>query len=387
MAKYAALSLFLYSILVAHSTTLNKGVSAASDTCEFPAIFNFGDANSDTGAFATMFTSRPPTFGQSFFGGNAGRPSDGRLIIDFLASSLGLPFLHPYLDSFGANFSHGANFANILSTIALPTTNIIPAARRPRGTNPVSLDIQIAQFAQFVTRSQTQGKKFKKLMPKKEYFAKALYTLDIGQVDLSDQIFDHKTDDEIKAILPDLISTLSSNIKSLYSLGGRTFWIHNTGPLGCLPILLTVAPVADDQLDSAGCAKRYNDLAQYFNNLLKKGVDQLRKDLPLAAFTYVDVYSAKYSLYQEPKKYGFTHPLESCCGYGGKYKFEENSLCGSTIIVNGTQFVVEPCERPAEYINYEGVTYTEAADRITSARISSGKFSHPPNSLRAACQK
>ena len=55
-------------------------------------------------------------------------------------------------------------------------------------------------------------------MPKKEYFAKALYTLDIGQVDLSDQIFDHKTDDEIKAILPDLISTLSSNIKvNLYT--------------------------------------------------------------------------------------------------------------------------------------------------------------------------
>lgn len=90
----------------------------------------------------------------------------------------------------------------------------------------------------------------------------------------------------------------------LHSLGGRTFWIHNTGPLGCLPIILTVAPVADNQLDGAGCAKRYNDLAQYFNNLLKKGVDQLRKDLPLAAFTYVDVYSAKYSLYQQPKNYG-----------------------------------------------------------------------------------
>lgn len=100
MAKYAALSLFLYSILVAHSTTLNKGVSAASDTCEFPAIFNFGDANSDTGAFATMFTSRPPTFGQSFFGGNAGRPSDGRLIIDFLGSCPWLVLIVPfaYLD-------------------------------------------------------------------------------------------------------------------------------------------------------------------------------------------------------------------------------------------------------------------------------------------------
>lgn len=83
MATYAAVSLFLISILVSHFTTLNQHVSAASDTCDFPAIFNFGDANSDTGAFAATFFGRPPFFGQSFFGENAGRASDGRLIIDF----------------------------------------------------------------------------------------------------------------------------------------------------------------------------------------------------------------------------------------------------------------------------------------------------------------
>ena len=79
------------------------------------------------------------------------------MILFFSATDLGLPFLHPYMDSLGANFSHGANFANILSTIALPTSNIIPGVRPPRGLNPVNLDIQVAQFAQFVNRSQTQG--------------------------------------------------------------------------------------------------------------------------------------------------------------------------------------------------------------------------------------
>ncbi|KAK1370874.1 hypothetical protein POM88_036966 [Heracleum sosnowskyi] len=122
------------------------------------------------------------------------------------ASSLGLPLLHPYLDSLGADFSRGANFANILFTIALSTSNTIPTARRPRGTNLISLDIQIAQFAQFVTGSQTQEKIFKKLMPKKKYFAKALYTLDICQVDITAEVLDNKTDDEIKAIVPDLIN-------------------------------------------------------------------------------------------------------------------------------------------------------------------------------------
>lgn len=50
-------------------------------------------------------------------------------------------------------------------------------------------------------------------MPKKKYFAKALYTLDIGQVDITSEVLDSKTDDEIKAIVPDLINTLSSNVK------------------------------------------------------------------------------------------------------------------------------------------------------------------------------
>ncbi|XP_074361129.1 esterase-like [Apium graveolens] len=389
MGNYSVLSVVLFSILVAHFTTLNHHVSAA-ETCRFPAIFNFGDANSDTGAFAAWFFGNPPFFGQSFFGGSAGRVSDGRLLIDFIASSLGLPFLHPYMDSLGADFAHGANFAEILSTIALPTSNIIPAVRPPRGLNPINLDIQVSQFAQFVNRSQTirqRGGVFRQLMPKPQYFAQALYTIDIGQIDMTQELLANKTDDEVKAVVPGLIASLSSNIKVLYSLGGRSFWIHNIGPNGCLPILLTLAPVPDNQLDSAGCAKRYNDLTQYFNSELKKSVEQLRKDLPSAAFTYVDVYTAKYSLYQQPAKYGFTHPLESCCGFGGRYNYGENSLCGSTITVNGTQRTVGPCPDPKEYINYEGQTYTQAADQITFNKISSGIFSDPPNSLKAACPK
>ena len=42
----------------------------------------------------------------------------------------------------------------------------------------------------------------------------------------------------------------------------------------------------------------YNDVAQYFNHKLKEAIVQLRKDLPSVAFTYVDVYSVKYSLFR-----------------------------------------------------------------------------------------
>ena len=85
-------------------------------------------------------------------------------------------------------------------------------------------------------------------------------------------------------------------------MGARSFWIHNTGPIGCLPYILVTFPSA--QKDEVGCAKAYNEVAQHFNHELKQAIVQLRKDLPLAAFTYVDVYSVKYSLIKEPEKYG-----------------------------------------------------------------------------------
>ena len=58
------------------------------------------------------------------------------------------------------------------------------------------------------------------------------------------------------------------------------------------------------QKDEVGCAKAYNEVAQHFNHDLKQAIVQLRKDLPLAAFTFVDVYSVKYSLFKEPEKHG-----------------------------------------------------------------------------------
>lgn len=54
--------------------------------CSFPAIFNFGDSNSDTGAISAAFGQAPPPNGITFFHTPAGRFSDGRLIIDFIGN-------------------------------------------------------------------------------------------------------------------------------------------------------------------------------------------------------------------------------------------------------------------------------------------------------------
>lgn len=56
----------------------------AVPTCDYPAIFNFGDSNSDTGSAASVFAMPLPPNGQSFFGRPNGRYSNGRLVIDFI---------------------------------------------------------------------------------------------------------------------------------------------------------------------------------------------------------------------------------------------------------------------------------------------------------------
>ncbi|KAJ9166652.1 hypothetical protein P3X46_021766 [Hevea brasiliensis] len=367
-----------FILFVAFATILNPIFALKS--CEFPAIFNFGDSNSDTGAMPAAFIPPNPPYGETYFHMPAGRYSDGRLIIDFITKSLNHPYMSAYLDSMGTNFSRGANFAAAGSTIRIPFSII------PHGiSSPFSLDVQFLQFLQFKLKSQMirkQGGVFAKLMPKEEYFPKALYTFDIGQNDIGDGLLSNLTIEEVIASVPDIVNRFSANIENIYDLGARTFWIHNTGPIGCLPYILANFPA---EKDDAGCAKPYNEVAQFFNAKLNESIIQLRKNFPSAAFIYVDVYSVKYSLFSSPKKHGFELPLIACCGYGGMYNFNDSAGCGEKIIVNGSEVVVGSCDRPSVRVNWDGIHYTEAANKFVFDQISTGAFSHPPIPLNMSC--
>ncbi|XP_022854525.1 GDSL esterase/lipase At1g54790-like [Olea europaea var. sylvestris] len=76
---------------------------------------------------------------------------------------------------------------------------------------------------------------------------------------------------------------------------------------------------------------------------------------------------------------GFKQPLAACCGYGGlPLNFDARIACGVTKILNGTLVTAGPCNNTAEYINWDGSHYTEAANQIVSTQILSGKYLDPP---------
>ncbi|KAG2708103.1 hypothetical protein I3843_05G160700 [Carya illinoinensis] len=352
--------------------------------CNFPAIFNFGDSNSDTGGLSAAFGAAPPPNGETYFHSPAGRYSDGRLVIDFIAESLGLPYLSAYLDSVGSNFSHGANFATAGSTIRPQNTTISQS-----GYSPISLDVQFVQFSDFHRRSQVfkkQGGIFENLLPKEDYFSEALYTFDIGQNDLTAGYKLNMTTEQVKAYIPDVLGQFSNVIRKIYGEGGRSFWIHNTGPVGCLPYILDRYLVTAAQIDKYGCASPFNEVAQYFNLRLKETLAQLRKELPEATITYIDIYSVKYTLITQAQENGFQDPLIACCGHGGKYNFNRLMKCGAKKTVNGKEIVIaKSCEDPTVRINWDGVHYTEAANKWIFQQIANGSFSDPPISLKISC--
>lgn len=57
------------------------------------------------------------------------------------------------------------------------------------------------------------GDVFKRLMPPKEYFTRALYTFDIGQNDLGAGFFGNKSIAEVNASVPTILSRFSTDVK------------------------------------------------------------------------------------------------------------------------------------------------------------------------------
>ncbi|KAI5341263.1 hypothetical protein L3X38_020537 [Prunus dulcis] len=357
-------------------------VADTLSACDFPAIYNFGDSNSDTGGISAAFYPMASPCGETFFHRPAGRGCDGRLMIDFIAKHLGLPYLSPYLDSLESNFRHGANFATGGATIIRYNESWFQ-----NGVSPFSLDIQIAQYQQLKSRTTSlynRAKKQPHRFPRVDDFSKALYIFDIGQNDVAAGIR-KMSDEQFQAQIPDIINQLATAIRNLYDQGARTFWIHNTGPIGCLAVTLHyLHNPSPDYVDRRGCVKFQNDMARQFNRALKQKVFQLRKELLLAAITHVNVFAAKYKLLSNAKKHGFLDKTRICCGY---HEGSNHVYCGNKGIINGTQVYAGSCEDPSLYISWDGVHYTEAANHWIADQLISGSFSDPPLPITNSCHR
>ncbi|MBA0741370.1 hypothetical protein Gogos_014530 [Gossypium gossypioides] len=351
--------------------------------CEFKAIFNFGDSNSDTGGFWAAFPAQSGPFGMTFFHKPSGRATDGRLILDFLAQALGMPFISPYLQSIGSDYRHGVNFATLASTVLLPNTSLFVT-----GISPFSLAIQLNQMKEFkakVVEYHSGNTKGSTQLPSPDIFGKSIYTFYIGQNDFTSNLKDIGIEG-VKQYLLQVVSQIAATVKELFGLGGRTFFVLNLAPVGCYPALLVQLPHETSDLDKFGCLISYNKAVVDYNNMLKEALSQTRRELPNASLIYVDTHAVLLQLFQDPTSHGLRYGTKACCGYGGgNYNFHPEVYCGNTKVMNGTKVTASACKDPNNYVSWDGIHATEAANKLTTLAILNGSYFDPPFPLHKLC--
>ncbi|KAG8042766.1 hypothetical protein GUJ93_ZPchr0244g6583 [Zizania palustris] len=269
--------------------------------------------------------------------------------------SLNTHHLSPYMKPLGSDYSNGVNFA-IAGSTATP------------GDTPFSLDVQLDQFLFFKERCLESIDRGDDAPVDKKGFQSALYTMDIGQNDVTGILY--LPYDKILAKLPPMVAEIKKAIETLHKNGARKFWIHGTGALGCLPQKLAMPRDDDSGLDERGCISKFNNAAKKFNALLSETCDDLRLQMTDSTIVFVDMFAIKYDLVANHTKYGIEKPLMTCCGHGGPpYNYDPKRSCMTSD--------EDLCELGAKFISWDGVHFTDAANSMVAAKVLSGEFAIP----------
>ncbi|XBJ15104.1 hypothetical protein VPH35_007071 [Triticum aestivum] len=331
-------------------------VVVALQCCELPrrtdgrcVLFNFGDSNSDTGSLpaAYGFYLGPPA-GRRFFNRTTGRWSDGRLYIDFIDTylALGIRYLSPYLESSGSNFTDGVNFA-VAGAAAASNQSAIP----------FTMATQVNQFLHFKNRTRELRPLGQGSMLPEEDFRGGVYSIDVGQNDITLAFLANLTLPEIVAVggpLAAAAAKVEEAVRALYGSGARKFWVYNTGPIGCLPQTLALRQRPGDELDPAGCLARYNAAARALNTGLAAACRRLTDEYcGSATVVCTDMYAPPYN-------------------------YVNLKTCG--------QPTATACLEGERHVSWDGVHYTEDANAIVASKILSGDFSQPRTKLQALCK-
>lgn len=335
----------------------------------FKRIYAFGDSFTDTGnthsatgPSSFTYVSNPP-YGRTFFHRPTNRYSDGRLVIDFAAQALALPFLPPYLNS-KADRSHGVNFA-IGGSTAIDHRFFVKN-NLTLNITPQSIKTQLQWFNAYL---ESVGCKDNKATPKEcgEVFEESLFW--VGEIGANDYAYTLGSTVSGETIQRLAVPTVTAFIEALLNKGAKYMLVQGLPTTGCLTLALYLAP--ENDRDAMGCVASSNNQSYAHNTVLQSNLNALRKRFPEATIVYADYWNAYKSILTNANRYGITQPYRACCGSGGgKLNFEVFSTCGSPTAAS--------CPDPSQYINWDGVHLTEAMYKAVADELLNGTFSRPP---------
>ncbi|KAG9446320.1 hypothetical protein H6P81_012448 [Aristolochia fimbriata] len=337
----------------------------------FSKIYAFGDSYTDTGNTGSRtgpsgysHVSNPP-YGITYFHRPTNRYSDGRLLVDFLAAALSLPYLPPYLSlSSSSSSPHGVNFAVAGSTAI--EHDFFVNHNFPLAQTPQSLATQLAWFNHFL--NDTNDEK-----DEKDEGAALFW---VGEIGANDYAYTSTTAAASSSVTSSTVQTLAVNrtldfLEALLRKGATSVVVQGLPMLGCLPLTLYLAPDSDDR-DSLGCVATMNRISRTHNARLLSGIRALRRAHPHADLAYADFYAAHRAVLATPAAYGIREPFRTCCGAGGgPYNFDAFATCGAPA-------AAKPCADPSQYVNWDGVHLTEGMNKVLAELFLRGGYMDPP---------
>ncbi|XP_023765184.1 GDSL esterase/lipase At1g28610 [Lactuca sativa] len=346
----------------------------------YTSIFSFGDSLADTGNIKQIASIthtdvealRWP-YGETFFHQPTGRASNGRLLIDFLAESLGLPLIPPFLhdkeDDKVVEFGQGVNYAVVAATAL--DTSFHEARGTVNAAANVSLGDQLRWFKQslpFICNNTSDCRNL---------IGRSLILMgEIGGTDYNNPIVGNKPIDELNSYVPLVIDTIISAVNELINMGAQTLVVPGTFPIGCSGMILTshFFEKEEEYDNRTGCLIKFNTLAEYHNELLQSKLNHLREIHPNVIIIYADYYNAAMQIIRSPDKFGFIEMvLKSCCGGGGPYNYNPLAKCGYEFATT--------CVDPNMYAYWDGIHFTEAAYLILFKSLFQGPYTTPQFNL------
>ncbi|XP_017257095.2 acetylajmalan esterase [Daucus carota subsp. sativus] len=349
--------LYLLQAQAAHSFGKTLPDIGMIKICNISKIYQFGGSKADTGNRRiedALDQCNLPPYGQSFFGKPTGRCSDGLLMIDYIASAIGIPFLNPYLDS-KANFRHGANFA-VGGSTSLP----VKENANVSGTRS-SLNVQINWMSKFFVSNCSSNTYCSPWRHVKSLFVVG----EAGTNDYTNALFQGKTVKEIKSkLMPQVVRAIMRAVRNVISAGAERIIVPGQYPLGCFPIYLTAFPSnSSTAYDKHKCLTSLNDLAEAHNNYLQHAISTLQTRKPHTKIVYGDYYNAFEWLLNNAPHIGLDaeSTLKACCGTGGKYNLNSNQRCGISS--------VPVCPDPDRHISWDGVHLTQKANNLIATWV------------------
>ncbi|KAJ0076426.1 hypothetical protein Patl1_33937 [Pistacia atlantica] len=311
-----------------------------------PAIITFGDSAVDVGNnnyIPTLFKANYPPYGKDFVNHQpTGRFCNGKLVTDFTADTLQFTnYAPPYLSpqASGKNLLIGANFASA-------------GAGYDDQTSIINHAIPLSKQLQYYKEYQSKLAKVSGTKQSASIIQDAIYILGAGSGDFLQNYYVNPLLN--KAYTPQqyssiLVSTFSSFIKTMYSLGARKFGVTSLPPLGCLPAARTLFGFHEK-----GCVSGINTVAQQFNKKLNSSAVSLQKQLPGLRLVIFDIFQPLYDLVKNPSAQGFVEATRGCCGTG---------------TIETTIFLCNPhspgtCSNASQYVFWDSVHPSQAANQV-----------------------